>query len=351
MKTSKLLFIAGGLFVLAACSAPAEETKSEAPQLPLVVIKPVEIGTFEHKISVQGNVEAEEDILLSSEMGGIITSINVKEGQRVSKGQTLATLDASVLASNLYELETQLDHAKYMLGKQEELKKRGLGTEFDYQNAETQVKSIEARIKSLRTQTGKSVIRAPFSGTIDKVFADNGEMAGPQTPILRLVNNNSVDITADISEKHLASLRVGTPIEVTFPNFKDTAINLSVTNVGNYIDPTNRTFRIKSTVKNNSLLLPNMLAEIHVTDMKVDNALIVPSTSILKGHDNSDFVYVARPNGKKSNEYSISKVAVKLIEKYNGEAYISCEQKLNAQDFVVTEGSRGITEKDIVRTK
>src|SRR5690606_5000765 len=114
-----------------------EETAMEATQLPLVVTEPVKVGTFVHKISVQGNVEAEEDILLSSEMGGIITSILVKEGQSVSKGQTLATLDASVLASNLTELETQLDHAKYMLGKQEELKKRGLGTEFDYQNAET----------------------------------------------------------------------------------------------------------------------------------------------------------------------------------------------------------------------
>ncbi len=351
MKTTKILFIAGGLLLLGACAAPAEENTSEEQQLPLVVVKPVDINTFVHKISVQGSVEAEDDILLSSEMGGMITSINVKEGQTVSKGQTLATLDASVLASNLYELETQLDHAKYMLSKQEELKKRGLGTEFEYQNAETQVKSIEARIKSLRTQTGKSVIRAPFSGTIDKIFADNGEMTGPQVPILRLVNNRTIEITADISEKHLSSLHVGTPIEVTFPNFTDTVLNLQVTNVGNYIEPTNRTFNIKSTVKNNSLLLPNMLAEIHITDMKVDDALIVPSTSILKGHDNSDFIYVATPKGDTTDNYTIEKVSVKLIEKYDGNSYITCSKKLKKGDLVVTEGSRGITEKDIVRTK
>lgn len=348
MKTTNIIAIATGLLLLGAC-APAEEKKEEK-QLPLVVVKPVEITTFEHKISVQGNVEAEDDILLSAEMGGLITSIPVKEGQKVSKGQTLAVLDASVLASNLYEMEAQLDQAKYMLGKQEELKKRGLGTEFDLTSAQSQVKSIEARMRSIRTQTGKSVIKAPFSGTIDKIFANNGEMAGPQSPILRLVNASTIDITADISEKHLAKLKIGTPIEVTFPNFKDTALQLAVTYIGNYIEPTNRTFRIVSTVKGNSLILPNMLAELHITDTKVENALVVPSASILRSSDNKEFLYLAKKR-KTDGNYDIQKVNVKVIESYDGNAYISSETPLENGQFVVTDGSRNITEKDIVRTK
>ena len=348
MKTTNIIAITTGLLLLGAC-APAEEKKEEK-QLPLVVVKPVEITTFEHKISVQGNVEAEDDILLSAEMGGLITSIPVKEGQKVSKGQTLAVLDASVLASNLYEMEAQLDQAKYMLGKQEELKKRGLGTEFDLTSAQSQVKSIEARMRSIRTQTGKSVIKAPFSGTIDKIFANNGEMAGPQSPILRLVNNTTIDITADISEKHLAKLKIGTPLEVTFPNFKDTALQLAVTYVGNYIEPTNRTFRIVSTVKGNSLILPNMLAELHITDTKVENALVVPSTSILRSSDDKEFLYLAKKR-KTDKNFDIQKIEVTVIESYNGNSYISSETKLTPQDFVVTEGSRNIIDKDIVRTK
>lgn len=347
MKKNKTLFFAT-LLILSACGAPLEEVKEET-QLPLVVIEAVEVKTFEHKISVQGNVEAEDDILLSAEMGGLITSINVKEGQKVSKGQTLAVLDASVLSSNLYEMEAQLEQAKYMLGKQEELKNRGLGTEFELTTARNQVKSIEARMRSLRTQTGKSIIKAPFSGTIDKIFANNGEMAGPQSPILRLVNNSTVDITADISEKHLAKMKIGTPIEVTFPNFTDTSLQLAITYVGNYIEPTNRTFRIMSTLKGNSLLLPNMLAEVFITDLKVENALVIPSTSVLRGHDNSEFVYVASPI--KNGTYRVSKLAVEVIEKYNGEAYVSSTNSLKKGDFVITEGSRNVTDKDIVRTK
>lgn len=347
MKKNKTLFIAT-LLILSACGTSVEEVKEET-QLPLVVVETVDVKTFEHKISVQGNVEAEDDILLSAEMGGLITSINVKEGQKVSKGQTLAILDASVLSSNLYEMEAQLEQAKYMLGKQEELKNRGLGTEFELTTARNQVKSIEARMRSLRTQTGKSIIKAPFSGTIDKIFANNGEMAGPQSPILRLVNNTTVDITADISEKHLAKMKIGTPIEVTFPNFTDTTLRLAITYVGNYIEPTNRTFRIMSTLKGNSLLLPNMLAEVFITDMKVKNALVIPSTSVLRGHDNSEFVYVASP--MKKGIYRVSKLAVEVIEKYDGEAYVKTTKSLKKGDFVITEGSRNITDKDIVRTK
>lgn len=347
MKKNKTLFFAT-LLILSSCGSPVEEVKEDT-QLPLVVIEAVEVKTFEHKISVQGNVEAEDDILLSAEMGGLITSINVKEGQKVTKGQTLAVLDASVLSSNLYEMEAQLEQAKYMLGKQEELKNRGLGTEFELTTARNQVKSIEARMRSLRTQTGKSIIKAPFSGTIDKIFANNGEMAGPQSPILRLVNNSIVDITADISEKHLAKMKIGTPIEVTFPNFTDTSLRLEITYVGNYIEPTNRTFRIMSTLKGNSLLLPNMLAEVFITDLKVENALVIPSTSVLRGHDNSEFVYVASP--MKKGTYRVSKLAVEVIEKYDGEAYIRTTNSLKKGDFVITEGSRNITDKDIVRTK
>lgn len=348
MKTTKIIAIAAGLILLGSC-AQVEEKKEEK-QLPLVVLKPVQIKDFQHKISVQGNVEAEDDIMLNSEMGGLITSIPVKEGQKVSKGQTLAILDASVLASNLYEMEAQLDQAKYMLGKQQELKKRGLGTEFDLTTAESQVKSIEARMRSIRTQTGKSVIKAPFSGAIDKIFANNGEMTGPQSPILRLVNNTTVDITADISEKHLAKMQLGTPVEVTFPNFTDTSLFLAITYIGNYIEPTNRTFRVVSTLKGNKLLLPNMLAEMHITDMNVKDALVVPSTSILRSSDNSEFIYVATKR-KEDGNFTIKKVVVKVIETYNGDAYISSETPLKDGDQVVTDGSRNITDKDIVRIK
>ena len=345
MKFQLLIAIAlPTILLFSSCSEEIKEVE-EKNQFPLVKIEKVQSKKFIHEIRIQGNVETDKDVLLTAEMGGLITSIKVKEGQKVSKGQVIATIDASVLSSNVQELKTSLEYAEYMLGKQEELQKRGVGSEFDLETAKNQVNSLKSKMNSLNTQRGKATIRAPFSGIIDNVFARKGQMAGPQSPVVRLVNNKTVDIVASLSEKHIANVRVGTPIVVSFPNYMDTAIYLQITNVGNYIEPTNRTFRIMSTIKNNSFLLPNMLAEVAITDFEVENGLVIPSKSILKDRDNKDFVFVAK---KSEGNYKITKVNVIVIKKYNGESLI--KEGLKENQLVVVEGARGVAEGDVVRS-
>lgn len=349
-KSISLLSIAiSGTLLLSACSGGADASeKEEVVQSPLVVLSDVEQKSFTHEIRVQGNVETDQDVTLSAEMGGLITSINVKEGQKVSKGQVIAQVDASVLSSNVSEIQTQLEYAEYMLKKQEELQKRGVGSEFDLETAKSQVNSLKASMRSLNTQRGKAAIRAPFTGVIDQIYARNGQVAGPGSPILRLVNNAKIDIVANISEKHFSSVKIGTPIRVTFPNYADTSIILKITNVGNFIEPTNRTFRIMATLPNNSVFLPNMLAEVSITDMNVPNGTVIPSKSILKDQDNKDFIYIASlVKGKK--EYTVKKVFVDVIGIFDGEALIEPSKDIKKGQKVVTDGARGIADGDQVR--
>jgi RND family efflux transporter MFP subunit len=345
------LLVLPTVLLLQSCGGNAEEPTEEILK-PLVKLETATRTHFTHKIRVQGNVETDQDITLSSEMGGLITIINVKEGQRVSKGQVIAQVDASVLSSNLAELNTQLEYAKYMLKKQQELKDRGVGSEFDLESAKSNVEAIKASMNSLSTQRGKAEIRAPFNGVIDQVFAKQGQMAGPASPIVRLVNNTNVDIVASISEKHFAKVHVGTSIEVNFPNYSDTVVQLKIQNVGNYIEPTNRTFRIKSTIEKNDYFLPNMLAEVSITDMDVENGLVIPSVSILKDQDNFYFVYTVEryKGGKGKNDYLAKKVKVNVIERYDGMALIS-EGIIKEGVSIVVEGARGISDNDIVRIK
>jgi len=347
--TPFLLFLLLGIITLQSCSVDTE-TKKEEIYLPLVKIEKAELKIFEHKISVQGNVETDQNVLLNAEMGGTVIKVHVVEGQRVSSGQILVSLDASILASNANEIKTQLSYAEYMLRKQEELRNRGVGTEFDYETAKNQVNSLKSRLGSINSQQSKSKIRASFSGIIDQVYAKDGQVVGPQIPLVRLVNNSSVNIVADISEKHFSAIKIGTAIEVSFPNYRDTVLSMSVNNVGQYIEPINRTFNIKATLNKNKLFLPNMLAQLSITDMKVANALVIASRSINKDQNNADFVYVARL--KEKDKYSLSAVYVKIVEKYKGEAFVEVlKGKLKEGDFVITDGSKGVTEADIVRIK
>ncbi len=356
MKTTIIgLFIAlSGALLLGSCGAeaPKEDSSQEEKLAPKVKLGEVDMKPFKHEIRVQGNVETDQDITLSAEMGGLITKINVKEGQTVRKGSVIATVDASVLSSNVQELQTQLEYAEYMLEKQQELQERGVGSEFDLETAKNQVNSLKASMQSLNTQRGKALIRAPFTGVIDQVFAKEGQMAGPASPIVRLVNNDNVDIVSTISEKHFSKVHIGTPIRVSFPNYSDTVLNLNVSNVGNYIEPTNRTFRIMANIKDNKLLLPNMLAEVSITDMYVDSGMVVPSKSILKDQNNNDYLFIARPSGKNREgnpTYKVEQINVEIIERYDGEALIKTTDKLKAGNQVVVEGARGIANNDTVR--
>ncbi len=335
--------------ILISCGSKEEEKSKDKLFLPLVELSSAEIKSFKHTINAQGNVETDQDILLTAELGGLITKVNVKSGDRVASGQTLVLLDAALANSGAQEIETQLEYAEYMFKKQVDLKSKGVGSEFDYETARNGVKSLRARLNSLNTQRGKAIIKAPFSGLIDLVYAKQGQMAGPQTPLLRLVNNSNVEISASISEKYFNRVKVGTPIEVTFPNFSDTVLYLKVKTIGNFIEPTNRTFRISAIVKGNKDLLPNMLADISITDFFIEKGLVIPTKCILKSQDNGDFVWVAILSSK--GNYKVKKVPVELLSNQNGFALIKDNSSIKNGTKVIVDGARGITEKDQVRIK
>ncbi len=350
MKTSTWLGLLFGTLVLWSCGQKQEaEAETEKVLLPLVKLEAAKVERFERTIKAQGNVETEQDVMISTDMGGIITKVHVKSGDQVAAGQVLVTLDGAVLSANADEIETQLEYARYMFKKQEELKNRGVGTEFEYETAKNQVKSLQSRLNSLNTQRGKTTIKAPFSGTIDDLYAKLGQMAGPGTPLMRLVNNNVVDITATVSERHYNNIKVGTPLEVSFPNYDMPSMQVKVTKVANYIEPTNRTFKIRSTVSNNKTLLPNMLAEVKITDLTVENALVIPAKSILKSSDNRDFVWLV--NKKGDGNYTVKKVYVELVAKQAKSAYIENNADIKDGALLIVDGARGITEKDQVRAK
>ena len=317
--------------------------------LPLVSLAKLSEKKFIHKIKVQGNIETDQDAVLNAEFGGLVSKIHVEEGDRVQAGQTLVSLDAEMMSASIKELQTQLDYAKYLLEKQEALKERGVGSEFDLKGAQNQVNSLKSKLASLELQRSKATITAPFSGVIDQIFAKEGQMASPQSMVLRIVNTTEMIVSADISEKHMKNIKVGSMIEVSFPNYKDTTLSLKVASVSKYINPTNRTFRITAKLNNNNVFVPNMLAEINLTDTDVEQALVIPSISILKDYNNNDYVFIA--SKLKNNEYALKKVFVNELEKYNGESMVEFKDKVNIGSQVVVDGIKGITEADIVRIK
>lgn len=322
---------------------------SELDLTPMVTSAIIEQKNFVHKVEVQGSVETDENVLVTAESQGTIRAIHVKEGQRVSKGQALVTIDSEILVSTIHEVETSLEMATYMFEKQEKLMQEGIGVEVEYEQARNQKKALEQKLKTMRSQQGKTIVRAPFAGVIDDVMISLGDMASPMNPLMRLVNNKNITISASLAENLLARVNLGTPVDLVIPALNDTVIQGVVNYKGNFIDPVNRTFKIHVTIKNNSILLANMLAKVNVVDFSKKDALVVNSESILQDTKNNNYVY--KLISGKDEFFTLEKVFVKVEKNYDGESCIVplTQGKLGAGDKVVLAGAKGITESDKVK--
>jgi len=326
-----------------------EKTAKNIAILPLVQTGKAQKKSFSHKISVQGSIESTQDILLNTEMSGIIERVNVSAGESVQADQVLVSMDAALINANIQELQSQLEFAKYMRNKQVTLFEQNLGSEFDKKSAENQVAALEAKLNTLEIQQSKMIVKAPFSGTIDQVFAKKGQLAAPQMPLMRLVNTEQTEVVATISEKHFSNVKRGTSLTVNFPNYNLAPIQTSVSSVGSFIDPTNRTFTIRAKTTNKDGLMPNMLAELEIVDFQVDSGLVVPSKSILKNAKNEAYLWTLEQT--KKNTYKVQQVFVNKLKAYQGEALIENNQEITDGMLIIAGGARGITKKDLVRIK
>ncbi|HEY5690599.1 MAG TPA: efflux RND transporter periplasmic adaptor subunit, partial [Cyclobacteriaceae bacterium] len=169
---------------------------------------------FEHKVEVRGSVESRKNVFLSAQTAGEIIRINVREGQRVNRGQSLIELDADVIGKTIEELKTSLELAKTVYQKQSRLWEQKIGTEVQYLQAKNNVESLEGKLATANAQLNLAIIRAPFTGTIDQLEAQVGEMAAPGVPLVRIVSSDQMYLKADVSERFIGRFNAGDKVDI-----------------------------------------------------------------------------------------------------------------------------------------
>jgi len=312
-------------------------------KLHVVTVLPVKNEIFKHYIEIQGVVQADKNIEINPEMGGTVTAIYVKEGQRVSAGQTLIQLDDSSIKNSINELTTQLNLAKTTFDRQERLWNQKIGSEMQYLQAKAQKEGLENNLASLKTQAKKMKIIAPFSGIVDAVFPRIGELTSPQMPTVRLLNLDNVYIEADITETYLPVVKIGTETILNFPSINK-EVESKITQIGNYINPDNRSFKVRINISNkDNTIKPNLLANLKIVDFK-SAGLIIPSTLVQKDQNGNDYVFTLKTD---DNENVVIKKLVTISKEYNNEVFIS--EGLEATDILIDKGARIVKAGDHVK--
>lgn len=320
------------------------EKLDSSKTLQSVTVIQVKPADFKHYIHIQGNTQTDKNIVVRPLASGQIIAVYVKEGQRVGKGQTLMQIDATVLKNSIAEVENQLSLATTTFERQKRLWQQKIGSEMQFLQAKTQKEGLERKIKTLKSQLNNYKIKAPFSGVVDDVMANLGDLASPQTPAVRLINLHKMYLESDVSENYLKDIKRGNETIVSLPVLGD-LITTKVSKVGNYINPDNRSFKVRININNpKQNIKPNMLADVNIKDYEKKNTIVIPSNLVQIDEKGKSFVFVVI---KDNDAYIVKKKIVETGREYNGKTEII--KGLEPKKQLVNEGSRSISEGQKVK--
>ena len=306
-----------------------------------VTVIPVKTSKIKNKISLQSIIKTNQNIVLQPEFTGPISNIEVVEGQSVNKGDVLMIVDDGGLEQSVEFQKEQLKLSKTIFERQSRLWADKIGSEIEYLEAKTAFKTQKSRYSQLNEQLQKSVITAPFDGEIDDIFIELGELVTPgQSPLLRLINTSEMYLEAEVPEKYLKSVSVGTPVEIEIPVLNK-KINTKVSFIGKHINTVNRTFRVVVKIKKTDSLSPNLISTLHIFDYINNNALIIPTNIISENSDGSEYVYSV------NNNNTAQKIFIKTGNEENG--YVEVIEGLKENDIIINEGARLVKEGQAVQ--
>jgi RND family efflux transporter MFP subunit len=227
--------------------------------------------------------------------------------------------------------------------KQKKLWDQKIGSEMQFLQAQNNRDALQNSLKGLQANIAKGNITAPFSGVVDEIFPKEGEMAMPGMPVVRLLNLSKMYIEADISENYVGKVKAGDQVIVSFP-----ALGIekpsTIERLGQFINPNNRTFKIRVNVDNSdNVLKPNMVALININDFKQDTAVVVASSLIMEGASNKRYVFVVNQT---KGAHMVKKQEVEVAMTYEGRSLV--KSGLSGKEKLVDKGARSIRDGELV---
>ena len=297
---------------------------------------------FDYFVQTQGMVESEDNILVSAEAMGVITSVLVKEGQRVQRGQVLAQIDNKITLRSIEEVKSGLQLATTIYEKQKNLWDQKIGTEVQFLQAKNNKEGLEKRLATLNEQLDMARIKTPINGTIEQVNVKIGENAAPGAPAFRVINTTNLKIVASVSEAYVTSIKNGDKVKVSFPALNK-EIDARVTFVGRNINPLSRSFPVEIDLPSLADLRPSMTAVLRVIFNTEEEALCVP-INVVQEINGKKIVYVAEMDGQqlvaRRKEIEVGGVYDNLAEVKSG---------LKQGDKVITVGYQGLNDGEFVK--
>lgn len=322
----------------------SEDPSFGAKKARLVTVASVETTDFEHYVEIQGSIEADDMVDVTSETSGRIISLKVKEGDPVRKGQLVAELDLEVLKKQIAELETSLDLANTVYERQKRLWDQNIGSELQYLEAKNNKERLEKGLETLSFNLDKAKVYAPISGVVETEVLHAGEIASPGMAIVQILNTSRLKAMASVPENYLKTVSSGESVKVSVPAL-DWETEARITQIGRVIDPSNRTFEVEVALGDPSgKLKPNLLAYVHLKDYEEKGVITVPLDQIQEEVGGKKYLFVVDRSGA---DTVARKVYVK-IGRTNNDGDVVVTDGLQGNEELIMEGARGLVDKELI---
>jgi RND family efflux transporter MFP subunit len=319
------------------------DTSAIAEKGKLIAVDSIVLQDFSHFIELQGKVDADNISYVSPRGGpGQVQAIYVVKGQTVRKGQPILKMDDRIIRQQKEQLLTQLNFAKDILKRREDLWKQNIGSEVELLSARNNVTQIERQLATLNEQMEMTNVTAEVSGVVDDVMVKVGEIfqGGPQ---IRIVNTSSLKVVTDVPENYLSKVGKGSKVEVSVPDINK-SFNSSISFVSASINPASRGFSTEAKLPSDAALKPNQIALVRILDYSAPNVVVVP-INVIQTDEKGKFVFVAA----QENGEMVARKKPVGIGMVQGDR-VEIKAGLSKGETLITEGFQGLYDGQKVST-
>ncbi len=335
MKTKYYPALLMGLILASCQSKPSTENVVTTESAVPVLTQAAALSSSESQMSISGNVEGNRTVKLGFLVAGKVNYIAAAEGQMVSAGKVLASLDPTsyklgVDAANASVSQTQDEYNRLKL-----MHDRNSLSDADFSKISNGLKQAEAQAGLQKKNLSDTKLYTPFSGVLLKKNTEIGEIVGSGMPLFIVSDIQKVKVNAAVPEAELRNVKIGQKAQV-YISALDSTFTGKVIEVGSAADATTRSFSAKIEISNPKLLIrPGMIAEVKLPSAKKSEFLSLPTEAVLRDTDNSSYIYVADPQKKQAfkRRVSIGRLQDSTIEITSG---------LQKGELVITGGQQKI---------
>lgn len=261
-------------------TAAVRSTPTPAPVAVTAIV--VDERRVERTIDFVGTLAANAEASVAAEIDGRLTAILADLGDRVARGQTLATLDSSEIEARLREAEASLVRRTNDAKRAEQLRGRGVMSQQEYDAIASDLGVARARRDLLAIQVANTRIKAPFDGRIAKRKAEVGDYVRTGTPIFVLVSDDPLKLRGEVPERFAAEIATGQEVRATVEALPGETIHGRLSRISPASNTTSRALGVEALVPNpGGRLKSGFFAKADILTRSDAEAIVVPVESLM----------------------------------------------------------------------